>query len=201
METHRIEAQPRAGRGKGAARALRRGGSIPAVLYGAGVENQPLSVDPEALGQLARSPLGWNSPVTVSVGGADHLAMISELQRHPVSRAPLHADFRVVGEDEKVVVTVPLRTEGKSKGEQAGGKLKIFTRYVKVRCTPGRIPAAVIVDVTELDDGARVTATDLRPGEGIEIAFERSFPVIEVSGGSKAAEAVAAAPEPTKKKK
>lgn len=151
MEGHRIEAQPRAGRGKGPARQLRREGKVPAVLYGNGIGSVALAVTPDSLAAVAKSPLGWNTPITLEVDGARHLAMIAEVQRHPVSRQVLHADFRAIREDEEVAVSVPLRVEGRSKGEQAGGKLQLLARRIKVRCMPSRIPEAVVLDVTELD--------------------------------------------------
>jgi len=197
MENHRIEAQVREGRGKGPARQLRRSGEIPAVLYGRDTASQALTVHPDTLNGLSRSPLGWNTPIRLTVAGSEHLVMVAGVQRHPLSRQLLHADFRVVRDDQPVTVTVPVRVEGKSKAEQAGGFLHVFARRVEVRCLPADIPPAVVIDATELDQGARVMASDLKAPEGVSVVYARNFRVVTAEGVRvEAAEAAPAAAAP-----
>ncbi len=182
MEGHRIEAQPRGDHGKGPARKLRSTGMIPAVLYGNGVSAQSVSLEPTALALLARSPLSWNTPIHLEVSGTQHLVMVKELQRHPVSRQILHADFLVVSAEAPVTVTVPIRLEGKSQGEGAGGRLQVYFRQVKVRCLPSHIPAAIIIDLAPFRIGSRMMALDIQPPEGVMLAVERNFSLFSIEG-------------------
>ena len=93
METHTMQAEVRSGSGKGPARQLRAKGLIPAVFYGQGVSPTPIAVKPKELTKALSGVLGRNQPITLSVGGKTELALVKELQIHPISRQPLHVDF------------------------------------------------------------------------------------------------------------
>ena len=157
MNTIPLSVEPRSGRGKGAARRLRSSGRIPGVAYGSGQESICLALDPTALGVLSKSELRWNSPLTLTTpDGEARLALVQDLERHPLSRKILHVDFRLVESDSVVSRKVLVQLAGPALGEIGGGTLQHLRRYVRVLSTVSAIPAAVVVDVTQLDMGEKI---------------------------------------------
>jgi large subunit ribosomal protein L25 len=173
METQTIQASTRSGTGKGIARKLRRDGWIPAVAYGGGGETACLSLDPAELALLRKSRLGWNMPVSIQVEGGDDiaLALLRDVQKHPVSRALLHADFIRVDADTEVRVRVPIRLEGRAAGAEIGGLISQPNRVILVACLPTDIPVEVAIDITEMEIGDRVLLSSIPMPEGCRAVF------------------------------
>lgn len=188
MELHTISATVREPEGKGGAHRLRADGTIPAVVYGDGSVAH-LAIAPDALVLLRRSPLGWNQPVRLAVeGGSDiELAMLKDIQRHPVSRAVLHADFLALRDSSVVTVTVPLNIFGKSKGVAVGGKLTQTLREAKIACTPGKIPAQLDVDITEVDVGGKLMLSQIPLPDGCQPAWKQDATIVSIARGRVAA--------------
>ena len=151
METQTLEVEVRQTSGKGPARQLRAQGKIPAVFYGPGVDTQKLQLSPKDLLKSLETPLKKNVVLTVEVGGTAHLAMVKDIEVHPVTRQPLHVDLYRVDENRAVEVSVPLRATGKPVGVQKGGQLQVVFRDLPVRTTPGKIPSVIEVEVTPLN--------------------------------------------------
>jgi large subunit ribosomal protein L25 len=183
MSTHEISAQLRESGGKGAARKLRAAGQVPAVLYGNGVEATGLAVSPMDIELLRRQPLGMNTPVTLNVDGlaGKSLVMIKDVQRHPLTRALLHVDFWHIDVDTPIIVTVKVTTEGRSKGEETGGRVQMLRRAIDVRCKCGDIPESLCVDLSPLDTGSKLYVDELATPDGVEVVFEQRFPVLQIS--------------------
>lgn len=183
MEFIELKANVRTTTGKGPARALRRAGKVPAVLYGPKADTVLLSVgfiDVEqalkksAIGQVFVNLVIQNGNIT-----ARH-AMIKELQIHPVSRNYLHVDFYEIAMDRKIRVRVPVVTKGKPRGVELGGMLQVVRRELKVLCLPQEVPEAIEVDVTELDIGDSIHVEEI-PLEGdVEILAEVNFTVVTI---------------------
>lgn len=184
MDTQMIRAQARQERGKGVARQLRRSGLIPAIAYGKKFEPLALSLDPNQLTQLRKSRLGWNHPVTIEVedGETVALAMLRDVQRHPISGKLLHADFLRVDEDVEVVVQVPLNVDGRALGEEIGGRINQPRRVIAIRCRPSLIPERVLVDVRELEIGDKVTLSELDLPDGCRPEFKHDVTVASCVG-------------------
>lgn len=177
--------------GNGPARELRRGGRIPAVLYGPGAEPKPLAVTIKDLETVMKDSQTGQLFVNLSVGkGKPTPALLKELQRHPVTGNFLHADFYQVDMDRKVKVMVPVVTRGKSIGVEMGGMLQVIRRSVEVFCLPDRIPEHIEIDITDLEMGESVHVEDIDLGDEIDIPHEVNFTVLTVvSGRMKAVEA------------
>lgn len=183
MEFIELKANVRTTTGKGPARALRRAGKVPAVLYGPKADTVLLSVgfiDVEqalkksAIGQVFVNLVIQNGNIT-----ARH-AMIKELQIHPVSRNYLHVDFYEIAMDRKIRVRVPVVTKGKPRGVELGGMLQVVRRELEVLCLPQEVPEAIEVDVTELDIGDSIHVEEI-PLEGdVEILAEVNFTVVTI---------------------
>src|SRR5512139_4177380 len=104
MEKTTMQAEVRAGRGKGSARRLRGEGKLPAVVYGPGLEPTPLTVSPKPLLKALRSEYGRNVVYTLEWNGKKELAMVKDLATDPVTGDLLHVDFYRVTEDSQVLV-------------------------------------------------------------------------------------------------
>jgi large subunit ribosomal protein L25 len=184
MEIQTIRAKTRPESGKGVARKLRAAGLIPAVAYGAGGNALTLALDPNQLVQLHKSRLGWNHPVTIEVedGEGVELALLREVQKHPISRALLHADFLRVDPGAEVVVRVPLRVDGRAAGEEIGGRISQPRRELLIRCKPLDIPEQILVDVRELEIGDKVMLSELDLAEGSHPVFTQDVTVASCIG-------------------
>jgi large subunit ribosomal protein L25 len=184
LEFIALSTKPRTQTGKGAARALRREGKIPAVLYGPQADTRMLSVDvaelENSLKKHSASLAVFKLALDESAGPSEKLAMLKELQDDPVTGRLRHADFYQIDMDRKVLVRVPVTTTGKSKGVELGGMLQLIRRDLTVLCLPDRIPQKIEIDVTDLDVGDAVHVEDLRLGENAEIPHDVNFTVVTV---------------------
>ncbi len=189
MDFLNIKANKRTTKGNGPARALRRDGQIPAILYGPGNEPTSIAVDTHELELLLKSSRSGQIFVNMAIDGAgERKALLKELQRHPVSGQYIHADFYEVAMDRKIRVRVPVTTRGKSQGVEMGGMLQIIRRELEVLCLPDDIPEVIEIDITELDMGASVHVEDI-PLEGdVEIPHEVNFTILTILSGRKVEE-------------
>jgi len=183
MNTISIPVETRSGRGKGAARRLRTAGRIPGVAYGGEGEPIAISLDPKTLALVGRSELRWNAPVTLTVdGGSTHLALVQSVDRHPLTRAALHVDFRLVESDSEVTRKVPIRLQGSSPGVQSGGgKLQHLRRSVRLLSVVQSIPTEILIDISELDVGDKILMSAIALPAGCALA-EGDFAVVLCEG-------------------
>jgi len=181
METVELQATLRTPAGTSGARSLRREGKIPATCYGRAMEPMSVAIVPSELSKALGGSLGANAPVTLCVdNGKKLLVMLQDHQRHPITRRLMHADFRVIDPKEEVVVTVPFKLVGRSKGVVIGGSLRQITREVKVRCLPEAIPAELTFDVTEMDIKSRAMLSQVQPPEGVKVVFKQDMLICQV---------------------
>ena len=183
-----IEAEARARSGKGAARATRRAGRVPAVIYGAKQEPTLISLEPRrVVRELARG--GWQSRLfEISVDGAATRALIRDVQFHPVSDQPWHVDFQRLASGELIKVAVPVHFEGEltSVGLKRGGVLNVVRHAVEVYADPDRIPERFEADLTPLDINDNVRWHDLKGTEGTKpVITDRDFVICTVAAPSK----------------
>jgi large subunit ribosomal protein L25 len=184
LEFIALSTKPRIRTGKGGARALRREGRIPAVLYGPNTETRMLSVDTAGLeNHLKKHPASlsvFKLALDDDTGGTENLAMLKELQDDPLTGNLIHADFYRIDMDRKVSVNVPVITTGKSKGVELGGMLQVIRRELTVHCLPDRIPRKIEIDITDLGVGEAVHVEDIPLSEEVEIPHDVNFTVVTV---------------------
>ena len=189
-----IEAEVRARAGKGAARATRRAGKVPAVIYGAKQPPSLIALDPRAVLRELHRP-GWQSRVYELTGGEQPVrALIRDVQFHPVSDAPEHVDFQRLAAGERIRVAVPVHfeNEGLSAGLKRGGVLNVIRHAVEVTCDPDQIPDRFIADLGGLDFNDTVRWHDLSGTEGSRpVITDRDFVVATVAPPTKITEAAA----------
>jgi large subunit ribosomal protein L25 len=198
MKTIELAVEKRSTIGKNEARRSRAGGRIPAVVYGAGKPNVPISVDRKALSDIFREGAGENAIFLLKLAGSDQSrhAMIREMQRDPVSRKPLHIDFVRVLMDVKITVNVPVEIVGVAKGVKTDqGILDVVTREIEIECLPTNIPAHLPVDVTELAIGDAIRVAELRVPEGVTIVDNPEKVVVHVTHPMREEEPAAATAE------
>jgi large subunit ribosomal protein L25 len=171
----RLEATTRSDSGKSAAARLRREGRLPAVLFGHGLESQPLSLDAHEFAVLRRH-VAATTLVDLSVDGHKPRAvLIHGVQGHKVSHRPLHVDLFAVRMTEELTAEVPLIGDGVAPATQIGGTLVHPLSTVKVRALPGDLPEAIHYDLSPLTDFDHViTVADLVAPRGVTIHAEPS---------------------------
>jgi large subunit ribosomal protein L25 len=184
MSETALVVESRASIGKGAARKLRAAGRIPAVLYGQGKASVPLTIDPRALEKVLRSG-GANALLDLTVEGRPELgspvALVKELQRHPIRGTIVHADLYQVDLTRTVEVEVPVHLIGKAKGLDFGGILEHSLREIALECLPRSIPAAIEVDITNMELGDVIHVRDLVLPAGVSLLTDPDLGVVHVA--------------------
>jgi large subunit ribosomal protein L25 len=158
-----ITAESRDSRGKNEARRLRAKGSMPAVVYGGATGALPVAVSPKELSRILNSKTGHNTIFNLNVSGnEDTPVMIVDWQYDPIKNSLLHVDLKRIDLNQRIVVNVPVITQGEPKGVKVqGGLHEIVTRELQIECLPQEIPEHFIVDVSELMIGQSVRAVDI----------------------------------------
>jgi large subunit ribosomal protein L25 len=191
LEFLELKAKPRTTKGNSPARALRRDGAIPAVIYGPGKASVALSVNVYDLEQALKA--GGTRQIFVNLaieGGETRKAMLKELQQHPVNGSFIHADFYEVALDRKMRVMIPVTTVGKCQGVEMGGMLQIIRRELEALCFPTDIPDEIEIDITELDMGESVHVEDITLEGDVELVHEVNFTVLTILAGREEEEEV-----------
>lgn len=168
--------------GKGAARKLRGTGLVPAVVYGNGEAAAHIQVDPTEFSRLFRLSQDRNTVVEVEVDGQKIPTLVRDVQRNPLTRDILHIDFIKVEAGKPVTVMVPVTTTGKAVGEVIGGKIRVIRRELAVTCEYTNIPKRLVVDVTPMNLGDFVKASQVVTPEGVSVVYNRDFNVVSCWG-------------------
>jgi large subunit ribosomal protein L25 len=194
LEQNVLEASERQAGTKNEARRVRMQGKIPAVVYGAGKDSQPVSVDPRHVLRILRSDTGHNTIFDLALtGGEKTKAMIVDWQYEPIKGHLLHIDLKRIAMDKVLRVSVPVELQGVPAGVKTeGGILEQMLREVEIECLPGDIPSSINVDVTELTFGKVLRVADLPHDEKLKFITEANQPVAHVTSVK---EEVAATPE------
>jgi len=212
MKSVALKAYPRAQVQRAEVTKLRRAGRVPATIYGRLAKPQNLEVNSKEFADLLHHSASENLLVDLSVENdarSKRLALVQEIQHHPLDGKVLHVDFHEVAEDEKVTVQVPVETTGEAAGVKVGGGVLEHVLFkLKVRCLPKNLPEQIVIDVTALEIGKAVHLGDIKPPEGVEILGDKHITVVAVAAPRAEEEvaATAAAPaagdvEMTKEKK
>ena len=159
-----------------ALKEIRKNGGVPCVLYG-GNEVVHFTVPNEGLRNLVYTPHIY--VVDLIIDGKKVNAILKDIQFHPVTDKVLHIDFYQTAEDKPVAMEIPVRVTGHAVGVQAGGKLAIVSRKLKVKALPKDMPDEVVLDVTSLGVGKSIKVQDIHV-EGVEILNAKSVVVAQV---------------------
>jgi len=185
MKSVPLKAFPRTQVRRGEVKKLRGSGRVPAIIYGRQSKPQNLEVSAKEFSDLIHHSASENLLVDLSVendGRAKRLALVQEIQHHPLDGKVLHVDFHEVAENEKVIVQVPVETIGEAAGvKNSGGVLEHVLFKLKVRSLPKDLPEQIVVDVSHLELGKAIHIGEIKSPAGVEILGDKNIPVIAVS--------------------
>ena len=164
------EARDRAG--KGASRALRRDGRVPAVVYGEKKEPLSIHVEEKLLSKMLHTGHFMNSVVMIDFKGKTHRTLPKAVDFHPVSSRPVHVDFLRIGEHTKVTVAVPVRfdDEEDSPGLKRGGVLNVVQHELELVCDAASIPNEIHISLGGLEIGDSVHIGQVKLPDGVKPA-------------------------------
>lgn len=188
-----LSAEPRERAGKGASRALRREGRVPAVIYGDNKEPETIHVEEKALVKALGTGHFMNSVVEIELNGTKTRTLPKDVAFHVVSDRPIHADFFRLAKDATVHVNVPVSfiNEDKSPGLKRGGVLNVVRHDLELVCDATKIPDEIVIDVTGFDVGESVHISHVTLPEGsVSAITDRDFTIatIVAPSGLKSAE-------------
>jgi large subunit ribosomal protein L25 len=195
-----LSAEARERAGKGASRALRNQGRVPAVVYGEKQEPLSVHIEEKALVKMLHTGHFMNSIVMIDVNGSQNRTLPKDVQFHPVTDRPLHVDFLRIAEHATVTVSVPIRFVGEenSRGIKRGGVLNAVRHELELICDAAEMPDDVVIDLAglEIGDSIHISHVTLPPGTSSAIT-DRDFTIATVvaPSGVKAEAAEAAAAE------
>ena len=186
MEQQELEVRRRWGTGKGAARKLRAGGSVPAVCYRKGLEPILLSLEKRELERILQAAAGQNILIQLKIkdearSEEQETVIVKEIQKDPLNRV-LHADFMGVLMDQLITVEVAVRLVGEpTEALREGGMVQQLRRVVELECLPGDIPEHIDADIADLNMGESIHVEDLKIGEGMRVLTDPKEPVVVIS--------------------
>jgi len=191
-----LSVKVRDGRGKREAKRLRRGGAIPAILYGHGEKNVALSVPSEEFAAAVRH----GSRVVELKGAVAEKALIRDLQWDTFGTEVVHVDFARVSEHERVEVKVKLELKGQAQGAKDGGVIEQLVHDLEIECEALSIPEKIDVNIKDLKIGDSLTAGEVALPAGATLISDADLLVVHcvepmAEGEGEAAEAAAAEPE------
>jgi large subunit ribosomal protein L25 len=167
-----VIAQSRSDTGKGASRRLRRSGLLPGIVYGAHQEPAMISLQHHELVHALENEAFYSNLLTLKVDGKAQTVVLKDLQRHPAKPFILHVDFQRVQADEKIRLHVPIHfvNEEACPGIKAGGQASHVMADVEISCLPKDLPEFIEVDMSKLEMGAILHASELALPAGVELA-------------------------------
>jgi large subunit ribosomal protein L25 len=184
MKSVLLTAYPRSKTRRAGAKQLRSSGRIPAVIYGRQVAPQNLEVVRHELEDLIHNASAENLLLDLAVAEdarPKRLALVQEIQHHPVTGGIVHMDLHEVQEDEAVTITVPVEAVGESIGVKNGGVLEHVRFSLRVRALPKNLPEVLSVDVSHLEIGQSIHLGEIKPPEGVEILGDKKISVLAVA--------------------
>lgn len=178
----KLDVERRERLGKGGARATRREGRVPAIVYGGEQPPLAISLDTRELQKQFKGHGFFSRVFELNLGGETQRVLARELQTHPVTGHPLHLDFLRFGATTRVDVEVEVIFENEEAcpGLKKGGMLNIVLHTVSLACLADRIPESIKVDLTGRDIGDAIHIGDLGLPEGVEPANQEADATVAV---------------------
>jgi len=182
MQQLRLNAEIREAIGKGGARTTRRAGKVPCILYGLSLDSIPLQVDELQFRILTRTEGFESMLINLDVGTEEtETVMIKSVQRDPISRRSLHADFLRISLDKEVTTHVLVTLLGTPTGVREDGGIQGFSRReLEIRCLPTAIPEHLELDVSGLAIGDNIRVSDINI-EDVEILNDPETVIVTIS--------------------
>ncbi len=186
-DTPVIEAVARAGTGKGAARAARREGLVPGVIYGGGEEPQTVNIKHNVLLKALKAGKFMSTLINLKVDGADNRVICRAVQKDVVKDLPTHADFLRLSARSRINLYIPVDfiNEDECPGLKKGGVLTVVRNEVELKVTAGDIPEELVVDLAGLDVGDTINISNIDLPKGTRpMITDRDFVIANISAPS-----------------
>ncbi|MBO7257863.1 MAG: 50S ribosomal protein L25/general stress protein Ctc [Alphaproteobacteria bacterium] len=186
MKATQLNATKREKAGKGASRAIRREGLIPAVIYGDKQEPLAIALEEKVLVAEMHKAGIWTRQYEITVDGQKHHVLCQDIQKHPVSNRPVHADFLRISKTAELTLDVPVRFENEETcpGIKLGGVLNVVHRTLEVKCTADNIPEAFVIDLAKVGMGTSITAFSVEMPKGVKLTAAEDFTVATIYSAS-----------------
>lgn len=178
-----LSAEARERAGKGASRAIRREGRVPAVIYGDSKDPEPIHVEERELMKLLHTGHFMNSLVEVDLSGSKSRTLPKDVQFHPVTDRPIHVDFLRIGAGATITLDIPVSfvNHEASPGLKRGGVLNVVRHELELTCPADNIPSEIVVELDGLEVGDSVHISQVELPEGVTSAIDdRDFTVAGV---------------------
>ena len=182
MKSTQLNATKRNKAGKGASRANRRAGLIPAVIYGDKKPPVMIALEEKVLvAEMAKKGL-WTRQYEIAAEGESFHVLCQDIQKHPVSGRPVHADFLRISKNSVLTLDIPLEfiNEATAPGIKKGGVLNIVHRTVEIKCTPDNIPESFVIDLSSAEIGDSFLASAIKLPAGVKLTETEDFTVATI---------------------
>ena len=180
-------------------RRERKVGYIPGIVYGGGKPNQEIKFRSKELEKILLQEKGINTLIEIKLDGDKgakiDTVMIHDIQRDPVLRAVIHADYIRISMTEKITADIPLTWIGEPQGVKAGGQLQPVLRSIKIECLPDKIPADLEIRVADLMIGDSITVADLAISPDYKVLNDPQETLVQVVASKEAEAAATIKPE------
>jgi large subunit ribosomal protein L25 len=182
-----LAGEERTSNGTGDARATRRAGLVPCIIYGNKEESIKISISPKDLQKQLRGPGFFARVFEIEVGSKKHRVLARDLQVDPVTDLPIHVDFMRFSANTllNIDVQVVFGKHEESPGLKRGGVLNVVRHTIEMRCKPDKIPESIFVDLTGLDIGDSIHISDIKMPDDTELTIDdRDFTIATIAAPS-----------------
>ena len=181
-----LAAEPRDRAGKGVARATRREGRVPGVIYGGAEPPVLISLDSAELGRHAHRATFFTHLFELKIDGKGHRVLPRDVQLHPLTDKAIHVDFLRVSMGTTIEVAVPVHfiNQEASPGLKRGGVLNVVRHEIDLRCPVESIPEHVTIDLAGFEVGASIHISHVTLPEGVKPTIDRDFTVATIAAPS-----------------
>jgi len=190
LELIDLKAEIREGKGKGHAHFLRKNGSVPGILYGPKTEPVMLSVLSNDIVNMFRKHGSTGLFIKLALDKGFRTVVLKDFQMDTFNLNCLHVDFQEIDLNEKIIVSVPVETEGESEAIKMGGVLQIIRREIDVLCRPVDVPDRIVIDITALEIGDSVHIEDVSTGGTIELPHDVNYTILNIAHPTTAEEEI-----------
>lgn len=182
MEDTKLIAKKRDQQGSSNARRMRKAGTLPGVVYGDGKEATPVELDIHAFEQLLHHSASETMLVDIEIEGeGSSSVLIKDVQHHPVTSELVHVDLQKVAADKLIQVDINLEVSGEAAGVKAGGVMELVMHTIAVECLPGDLVESIEIDVSELEIGSVLHASDLKLDSKLTLLTDPESIVVSVA--------------------
>ncbi len=182
MKITQLNAVKREKAGKGASRAKRREGFVPAVIYGDKKEPLIIALEEKVIvAEMGKKGL-WTRQFNIVVDGQNNHVLCQDIQKHPVSSRPMHVDFLRISENAEMTLDIPVQfiNEATAPGIKLGGLLNIVHRTLEAKCKADNIPEAFVIDLAKAELNTSITAFSIEMPKGVKLTATEDFTVATI---------------------